>query len=327
MGGVGQRLGLTLVIGSAGPAQHDPAPARHGPRSGPADARPDARLGLPFAARAFQGFGGGGIQALAFAILGEILPPRERGRYIGYFTIGFAGAGLAGPLVGGFVIERWTWPWIFLVNVPLAGAVTVVTGRALRLPFVSRRTRIDWLGAALFAVGLGSLIVALELGRTGWRRVPVVGLDGVSLVAVAAFLLQERRAPEPMIPLRRFRTRALLVACMLGMLAGWVSYGTASYLPLYFQDALFVKPTLSGLRLVPQLVGVVVMSFAAGRLIARTGRYRIYPIVGAVVGTLGLVGIAQIDGGTHYLPLVVPLRAKAGITDALPRRRARADGP
>jgi EmrB/QacA subfamily drug resistance transporter len=257
--------------------------------------------------RAVQGLGGGGIQALAFAILGDILPPRERGRYIGYFTIAFAAAAMLGPLLGGFIIERATWPWIFLINIPFCIAVAAVCHRVLRLPFPRRDARLDVTGAVLLAGGLACLMIALEEGREDWTAPAIVGLFAGAAVLLGAFVLQERRASEPMIPLRLFRNPVVLACTAMGFFAGAIAFGGNQFLPLYFQDALFVSPTESGLRMVPMMVGVTSMSFTVGRFIARSGRYKRFPIIGSSVALVGLVLIAQIDGSTPYWHLLGPM--------------------
>ncbi len=258
-------------------------------------------MGQLIAFRAVQGLGGGAIQALSFAILGDILPPRERGRYIGYFTIAFALAALAGPLVGGTIVDHASWRWIFFINLPLVAAASIASHFALKLPFNRREARIDWLGAAFLSAGLAMLMIGLEEGKSGWTNGNVLGFLIGAVVLLVAFVAQERRAVEPMIPLRLFRNKVVLACCMLGFFAGATSFGAANFLPLYFQDALFVRPTLSGLRMLPVMVGVVITSFTAGRVIARTGRYKVFPLLGTIGMALGLFFIAQINGGTSYL--------------------------
>ncbi|MET0460956.1 MAG: MDR family MFS transporter [Ilumatobacteraceae bacterium] len=258
-------------------------------------------------ARAVQGLGGGGIQALAFAILGDILPARERGRYVGYFTLAFVGAALLGPLLGGFIIENFSWPWIFYINVPFALVVSLICHFALRLPFHRREAKLDYAGAALLSISIGSLMIGLEEGRDGWTDQHVLVLFGAAVAALALFIAVERRAQEPMIPLRLFTNRIVLCCFLLGMCAGVVTYGAAQFLPLYFQDSLFVSPTQSGLRMLPQMIGVTAATFGIGRLIAKTGRYKPFPIIGSTVSVVGLLGVAQITGTTPYWWLVVPM--------------------
>ena len=264
-------------------------------------------MGQLIAFRAFQGLGGGAIQALAFAILGDILPPRERGRYIGYFTLAFVGAALIGPLLGGFIIENFSWPWIFFINVPLGLIAGGVAHVALRLPFPRRTAKLDWWGAATLSLTIGSLMVALEEGQEGWTRPHVLALFGAALVGTAAFVAVERRAEEPIIPLRLFSDRAVLCATLIGMCAGTIAFGAGQFLPLYFQDSIFVSPTESGLRMLPQMVGVTLGTFGIGRLIARTGRCKPWPIMGTVTAVAGLLVVSRISGDTSYATLVVPM--------------------
>ena len=264
-------------------------------------------MGQLIAARAVQGLGGGAIQALAFAILGDILPPRERGRYIGYFTLAFVGAALLGPLAGGFLVEELSWRWIFHINVPFGLLVAAVCQVALRLPFARRRAKLDYAGAALLSAAIASLMIALENGREGWTDPTVLALLGLAAAMVVAFVIVERRASEPLIPLRLFSNRVVLAAVMLGLCAGVFTFGVAPFLPLYFQDSLFVSPTESGLRLLPQMIGVTAGTFGIGRLIARSGRYKRFPVIGTVLAVVGLLALAQIDGSTEYWWLVVPM--------------------
>ena len=267
-------------------------------------------MGQLIAARAVQGFGGGAIQALAFAILGDILPPRERGRYIGYFTLAFVGAALLGPLIGGFIIDHWTWPWIFFINIPLAGIATVVSYYALRLPFPRRKARLDVLGALLLSLIIGTLMIGLEEGGgDGWTQPHVIALFAVSAVGLAVFIAVERRATEPMIPLHLFANPVVLACLVAGMCAGAIAFGAGQFLPLYFQDSLFVSPTESGLRMLPQMLGVTIGTFGIGRLILWTGRYKMFPVVGTAVAAGGLFAIGHITGTTPYPWLVGPMIA------------------
>lgn len=260
--------------------------------------------------RAVQGLGGGAIQVLAFAILGDIMPPRERGRYVGYFTLAVVAAALLGPVAGGFIIDNWTWPWVFFINVPLAGVASVVSYVALDLPFHRRKVRIDVIGAALLTLIVGSLIIALELGGTdGWSEPTVTALLAVVVVGLVAFLIVEQRVAEPMIPLHLFSNRVVVVSIIVGMAAGTIAFGAAQFLPLYFQDSLFVSPTESGLRMLPQMLGVTLGTFGIGRMILWTGKYKAFPIVGTAVATVGLFAISTITGTTPYLALVLPMVA------------------
>ena len=264
-------------------------------------------MGQLIAARAFQGLGGGGIQALSFAVIGDIIPPRDRGRYIGYFTLAFVGSALLGPLVGGFIIDNYSWKWIFWINVPFILIVGTVTHFALKLPFKKKDAKLDYIGAALLSLTIGSLMIGLEEGRTGWTDQHVLLLFATSIVGLIIFVFVENRAAEPMIPLRLFSNKVVFRSAMLGMCAGTVVYGSGSFLTLFFQDSQFLSPTESGLRSLPQMVGVTAATFGIGRLIARTGKYKPFPIIGTCVAGLGMVAIAQIDGNTKYWFLVIPM--------------------
>jgi EmrB/QacA subfamily drug resistance transporter len=264
-------------------------------------------MGQLIAARAVQGLGGGAIQALAFAILGDILPPRERGRYVGFFTLAFVGSALLGPLAGGFIVEHFSWPWIFYVNVPFAIIAAGVCHVALRLPFPRRDAKLDVWGAALLSLSIAALMIGLEEGSDGWTEPLVLGLFGVAVVGTVVFLLVERRAAEPMIPLHLFSNKVVRTSVLLGMCAGVYVFGAGPFLPLYFQDSLFVSPTESGLRVLPQMLGVTIGTFGVGRLIANTGKYKRYPLIGATLAVVGLLFVAQIDGATTYAFLIVPM--------------------
>lgn len=266
-------------------------------------------MGQLIAFRAIQGLGGGAIQALAFAILGDILPPRERGRYIGIFTLAFVGAALLGPLIGGFIIDQFSWPWIFFINVPLGLLAMSATHVALRLPFQRRKARIDWTGAALLSAGIAALMIGLEEGQRDWGQGRVVILFVLAAVATAGFLVVERRAEEPILPLRLFEDRAVVTATVIGMCAGTIAFGAGQFLPLYFQDSIFVSPTESGLRMLPQMIGVTAGTFGIGRLIARTGKCKPWPIFGTLCAVAGLLVVSRIDGSTSYGTLVVPMVA------------------
>ncbi len=265
------------------------------------------------AARAVQGIGGGAIQALAFAIVGDVLPPRVRGKYIGFFTLAFAGAALLGPLVGGLIIDRWTWPWIFFINVPLCAVLMFFLQRSLQLPFARRQAKLDLLGAFLLTVGLAALMIGLEEGRTSLTNSRSLVLIGVAVVVLTLFIFQERRASEPMIPLRLFRNRVVLSCAMLGACAGAVTYGSSNYMSVFFQDALFVSPTEAGLRTMPLMVGVVASSTGVGRMIAARGYYKRFPVAGSIFATIALTFISVLIFNRLTYLLFVPVLLLMGL--------------
>jgi EmrB/QacA subfamily drug resistance transporter len=259
------------------------------------------------AARGLQGLGGGGIQALTFAILGDLVSPRERGRYMGLYTGIFAGAAVLGPLLGGWMISHFSWPWIFLINLPVGIVALAAITATLKIPVKRRAARIDIRGACLLSLALGSLILALDRGKHGWLRGPVFILIAVSVVAFVLFFAEERRAVEPIIPLRLFRTRIFAIASLMGFLAGTLSYGAQQFLPLQFQDANFLSPTKAGLALSPIMAGIMIGSAVGGRLIARTGRYKIFPIIGSVCAVGGVLVLSRITPSMPFLVLVLPM--------------------
>jgi EmrB/QacA subfamily drug resistance transporter len=259
------------------------------------------------AARGLQGLGGGGIQALTFAILGDLVSPRERGRYMGLYTGIYAGTAVIGPLLGGWMISHFSWPWIFLINLPVGAVALVAIMATLKIPFVKRAVHIDFAGATLLSLALGSLILSLDRGKHGWTKAPVLLLLALSFAVFVAFFLVERRVPEPLIPLRLFKNRVFAIASTMGFLAGTLSFGAQQFLPLQFQDANFFSPTKAGLCIAPIMAGIMIGSALGGRLIARTGRYKIFPIVGIACTIFGVAAFSQITVTTPYAFLVLPM--------------------
>ena len=260
------------------------------------------------AARGVQGIGAGGIQSLTFAILGDIITPRERGKYMGLYTSVFAVAAVAGPLVGGFMIEHWAWQWIFLINVPIGGAALVATQINLRFPFGRRKAAIDYLGAALLSAGLAALMIGLDRTREGWGTAGVGPLLGLAAVMLGAFALWERRASEPLVPPRLLRNPIIVSTYGMAVTLGAVMFGASQFFPLFFQDARFVSPTKAGLFTLPIMAGVMTGSTMGGRLISATGRYKLVPVVGLAGSIIGVGAIAVLlDADIAYPKLIVPM--------------------
>ncbi len=259
------------------------------------------------AARGLQGLGGGGIQALTFAILGDLVSPRERGRYMGLYTGIFAGAAVVGPLLGGWMISNFSWPWIFLINLPVGIIALVAISATLKIPVKRRAASVDVRGATLLSLALGSLILGLDRGKHGWSRMPVFAFFAASLIAFALFFREEGRAKEPIIPLRLFSNRVFAIASAMGFLAGSLSYGAQQFLPLQFQDADLLSPTKAGLWLSPIMGGIMIGSAFGGRLIAATGKYKRFPIIGSVCAILGVSYFSRIGTTTHFYWLVLPM--------------------
>ena len=250
--------------------------------------------------RALQGLGAGGLMALSQAIIGDIIAPRERGRYQGYIGSVFAFSSVAGPLLGGLFVDQLSWRWVFYINIPIGIVALVVTSFVLKLPARHMRRSIDYIGSALLVLGIGSLLLMTSWGgnQYAWRSPQIVGLSVAGALLIGLFLLQERRAAEPVLPLRLFREQIFSVSSSIGFIVGFALFGALAFMPVYFQVVNGSSATVSGLKLAPMMLGIVVTSIVSGRLISKTGRYRVFPIVGTAVMALGLLLLTRLDVNT-----------------------------
>jgi EmrB/QacA subfamily drug resistance transporter len=239
--------------------------------------------------RAMQGIGAGGLMVGAQAIIADIVPPRERGRYMGLIGSVFAVASVAGPLLGGFLTSI-SWRWIFYVNVPIGIVAVVIVTTRLHLHTPHRQHRIDYLGAALLSGGVGALILLATWGGTeyAWGSRQIIGLGVVGVALLAAFVWQERRAAEPILPLQLFRSPIFSVANAMGFTIGMAMFGAIIFIPLFLQIVYGVSATSSGLRTIPLMAGLLVTAVLSGRAISRIGRYRPFPIAGTAVLVVGM---------------------------------------
>jgi len=250
--------------------------------------------------RGVQGLGAGGIMILSQAVIGDVIAPRERGRYQGYMGSVFGVSSVAGPLIGGFFTDHLTWRWVFFVNIPVGVVAMIVIALALRLPVHRFEQRIDYRGAFFMVAGISALLLLTSWGgiEYAWGSPVIIGLGIVGVALLAVFLLQEGRVHEPLLPLRLFKQKIFTVATALSFIVGLGLLGAVSYLPIYFQVVRGTSATMSGLQLVP-LMGAVVISVAGtGRMITKIGRYRMFPICGSAIMVIGMYLLSHLDENT-----------------------------
>jgi EmrB/QacA subfamily drug resistance transporter len=249
--------------------------------------------------RGVQGLGAGGLMTLAFAIVGDVIPPRERGRYQGYFGAVFGLASVIGPLVGGFLVDQASWRWVFYVNIPVGALTLVVVNRVLHLDDVPRRSKIDVLGALLIVSGVSLFLIAVQDAGSAAKITATAWAFGVpGLILIGVFVWWEARAAEPIIPLKLFSNRVFSVANVLGFITGMVMFGALIFLPQYLQRVRGISPTQSGLRLLPMLAGMLLMSISSGRLISKLGRYKAFVVAGTAILATGVAWMTTINIST-----------------------------
>jgi EmrB/QacA subfamily drug resistance transporter len=261
------------------------------------------------ATRALQGLGGGGLMVLVMAVIADLIPPRERGRYTGLFGAVFGLASVIGPLLGGYITEHFSWRWIFYINLPLGIAAFVVLGAVLHLPRHREKASIDWLGAGLMVAGVVSLLLVTVWGgqEYAWLSPEIVGLGAFGVLMVVLFVLQERRAAEPIVSMDLFRNRVFTVTSAIGFVTGFAMFGSIVYLSIYLQVVDGSSPTVAGLQLLPLMAGIIVTSIVSGRLITRTGRYKVFPIIGTGLATVALLMFSRLGGDTPYWQIAIAM--------------------
>ncbi|NUK03812.1 MDR family MFS transporter [Streptomyces lunaelactis] len=253
--------------------------------------------------RAIQGLGAGGLMVGVMAIIGDLVPPRERGKYQGMMAAVMAVAMIGGPLVGGTITDHLGWRWSFYINLPLGAVALAMVTTVLHLPKKRTDARIDYLGAVLLAVGITAIVLVTTWGGTeyAWDSAVIMELIAIGVASLTGFVFSQTRVPEPIMPLHIFRSRNFTLMSVIGFLAGFVMFGAVLFLPLYQQSVQGASATNSGLLLLPMLLSMLVVSMIAGRVTTSTGKYRIFPIIGGGLMMAGLFLLSTMDTGTSRL--------------------------
>ncbi|MFF7978770.1 DHA2 family efflux MFS transporter permease subunit [Streptomyces sp. NPDC007901] len=254
-------------------------------------------MGQLIAFRAVQGLGGGGLIVLSMAIVGDLVPPRERGRYQGLFGAVFGATSVLGPLLGGVVTEQLSWRWVFYINLPVGVVALAVIAAALHIPRRRAHHVIDYLGTFLIAAVATCLVLVASLGGTTWRwgSPQIIGLAVLGVLLAVAFVAVERRAAEPVLPLKLFGIRTFTLAAVISFIVGFAMFGAMTYLPTFLQVVHGISPTLSGVHMLPMVIGLLLSSTLSGQIVSRTGRWKAFPVTGTAVTALGLLLLHQLD--------------------------------
>jgi EmrB/QacA subfamily drug resistance transporter len=261
-------------------------------------------MAVLIAMRAVQGIGGGGLTVTATALIGEVIPLRERGRYQGALGAVFGVATVVGPMLGGVFTEHLSWRWAFYVNVPIAIVVIAMAARTIPGRGGTSKPKIDYLGVLFVALGASGLTLATSWGGTEypWGSPTIITLFAGSVVALAIFVLVERRASEPILPMRLFRSRVFSVSSLLSFIVGFAMLGSLTFLPSYLQYVSGASPTESGVRTLPMVVGLLITALISGQIVGTTGKYKPFPIAGTAVTGVGLFLLSRMD---EFTPILV----------------------
>ncbi|MEZ5117706.1 MAG: MDR family MFS transporter [Candidatus Nanopelagicales bacterium] len=259
-------------------------------------------MGWLIVTRGIQGLGGGGLMVLVMAVIADVIPPRERGRYTGLFGAVFAVASVVGPLLGGWLVETLSWRWIFYINIPLGIAAFFVLASVLHIPQHRVDHRVDYIGAALMVGGvvLGLLVTEWGGREYAWTSPTILLMAAGSVLLLVAFVRRQLRVPEPLVPMSLFRNKVFGVSSLIGFIVGLAMFGAIIFLPLYLQVVQGASPTQAGLQMIPMMLGLLSMSIISGRLISRFGRYKVFPIIGTVLATVALLLFSTLQVDTPY---------------------------
>ncbi|MBB1245504.1 MFS transporter [Streptomyces durbertensis] len=247
--------------------------------------------------RALQGLGGGGLMVLSMAIVGDLVSPRERGRYQGLFGAVFGVTSVLGPLLGGLFVDHLSWRWVFYVNLPLGALALAVIAAVLHIPVRREKHRIDYAGTVLIASVATCVVLVTSLGGTiwAWDSPQVYTLSALGVVLLALFVAVERRAAEPVLPPALFRIRSFVICSVISFVIGFAMFGALTYLPTFLQVVHGISPTLSGVHMLPMVLGILTTSTLSGQIVSRTGRWKVFPILGTAVMTVGLLLLHNLD--------------------------------
>ncbi|GHA91574.1 MULTISPECIES: MDR family MFS transporter [Streptomyces] len=255
--------------------------------------------------RALQGLGGGGLMVLSMAIVGDIVTPRERGKYQGLFGAVFGVTSVLGPLLGGFFTEHLSWRWVFYINLPIGVVALLVIAAVLHIPVRRTKHTIDYLGTFLIAAVATCLVLVASLGGTtwAWDSVQIIGLAVLAVVLLVAFVHTERRAAEPVLPLKLFHIRTFSLVAVISFIIGFAMFGAMTYLPTFLQVVHGITPTLSGVHMLPMVFGMLLTSTGSGQIVSRTGRWKIFPVVGTALTAIGLLLLHRLTENSSTLQM------------------------
>ncbi|MFI6500315.1 MFS transporter [Nonomuraea typhae] len=259
--------------------------------------------------RSLQGLGGGGLMVLAQAIVGDVVPARERGRYQGFFGAVFAVSSIVGPLLGGLFVDHLSWHWVFYINLPVGAVALFVIAAVLPGHAAKTRHKIDYAGVVLIGGATSCLVLIATWGGTTyqWLSPEISGLAAAALALLIAAYFAEKRAAEPIMPLKLFKLRAYTMSSIVGFVVGFGMFGALTYLPLYLQTVHGVSATLSGVHLLPMMLGMLTMSIISGQIISRTGKYRYFPIAGTFIATIGMLMLSGLTEDSSTLAMSADL--------------------
>jgi EmrB/QacA subfamily drug resistance transporter len=266
-------------------------------------------MGMLIITRGIQGLGGGGLMVLVMAVIADIIPPRDRGKYTGLFGAVFAVASIAGPLLGGFFVDSLTWRWIFYINLPIGIAAFIIITIVLQVPKHRVNHTIDYLGAGLLVAGVSSLLLIFEWGgqRFDWTSPQIIGMSVLTITLLGVFVLRQLRVPEPIVPMGLFKNQVFGISSIIGFIVGLAMFGAVVFMPLFLQLVQGATPTQAGLELLPMMAGLLIASVVSGRLISHLGRYKIFPIIGTALAAIGMYLLSTIGVSTPYWQLAVYL--------------------